>query len=247
MKFKPLMIIMLIFLVITITSNVQAATLHGKIYGPDLLLVKNSVVEVNSVPKQNMVSPDGTYSFVLPQGSYVIEAFYTDQGVLLYDSENISVPNEGDFNLDLILFETTNLEDIDFDESEIKMIEELLKEKSKINYWLIAGITFAIAVIIAISYFIYKSRKKKIRKRTRRKFRARTAKEKIEEEKPVGDEVMSKTLAILKREKRVVQKDIRKELGVSEAKVSLVIAELEARGKVQKIKRGRGNIIIYKD
>jgi len=228
-----------------IISDVQAATLHGKIYGPDLLLVKNAVVEINSVPKQNMVSSDGIYSFVLPQGSYVIEAFYTNQGVLLYDSENISVPNEGDFNLDLILFETTDIEDIDFDESEIKMIEELLKEKSKINYWMMAGITLAIVIIIAVSYFIYKSRKKKKpTKRARRKFRAREIKT---EEKPIGDEVMSKTLAILKREKRVVQKDIRKELGVSEAKVSLVIAELEAQGKVQKIKRGRGNIIIYKD
>ena len=240
------MIIILIFLVITITSNVQAATVHGKIYGPDLLLVKNAVVEINSVPKQNMVSSDGIYSFVLPQGSYVIEAFYTNQGVLLYDSENISVPNEGDFNLDLILFETTDFEDIDFDESEIKIIEELLKEKSKINYWMIAGIIFAIAAIVTISYFIYKSRKKKkpTKRKQRRKFRAKEIKA---EEKPIGDEVMSKTLSILKREKRVVQKDIRKELGVSEAKASLVIAELEAQGKVQKIKRGRGNIIIYKD
>ena len=31
----------------------------------------------------------------------------------------------------------------------------------------------------------------------------------------------------------------------SEAKISLVLTELEAKGKIKKIKKGRGNIIIW--
>ena len=46
---------------------------------------------------------------------------------------------------------------------------------------------------------------------------------------------------------RTTQKDIRKMIPLSEAKISLMISELEAKGVVQKIKKGRGNIIVLKD
>lgn len=243
MKFKYLTIIFTIFLAIILINPVQAATVHGKVYGPDLTILKNAVVQLNTVPKQNMVATDGTYSFTLPPGNYTIEAFYTIQGVLLYDKEQVTLPKDGDYVVDIILFETTDLENVTLDERDLKMIEDLLKEKPQVNWWLIAGIIVAVIIIAAVSYFIYKRRKKPTKK-IRKKFKAKTVKI---EEKPVGDEVMTKIIAILKREKRVVQKDIRKELGVSEAKISLVIADLESQGKVQKIKRGRGNIIIYKD
>ena len=50
-----------------------------------------------------------------------------------------------------------------------------------------------------------------------------------------------------KRGNRLTQKEIRDEIAeIGEAKISLIIAELEAMGKVKKIKRGRGNIIILK-
>ena len=43
---------------------------------------------------------------------------------------------------------------------------------------------------------------------------------------------------------RITQMDLRKKLKCSESKVSLMITDLEARGLVQKIKKGRGNILI---
>ncbi len=45
---------------------------------------------------------------------------------------------------------------------------------------------------------------------------------------------------------RITQKDLRKKTRYSEAKVSLMIADLESRGLVTKIKKGRGNIITVK-
>jgi uncharacterized membrane protein len=42
---------------------------------------------------------------------------------------------------------------------------------------------------------------------------------------------------------RLTQKELRKKLGYSEAKISLMVADLEDRGLVKKIKKGRGNII----
>jgi LPXTG-motif cell wall-anchored protein len=52
-------------------------------------------------------------------------------------------------------------------------------------------------------------------------------------------------LDFLKREGgRTTQKDLRREIPFSEAKISLMISELESKKKVRRIKKGRGNIII---
>ena len=59
------------------------------------------------------------------------------------------------------------------------------------------------------------------------------------------DKDTDKILLILKKHGgRATQKDIRKEIPLSEAKISLMIAELEADGKIRKIKKGRGNILV---
>ncbi|MBN2458300.1 hypothetical protein JXB31_04180 [Candidatus Woesearchaeota archaeon] len=67
--------------------------------------------------------------------------------------------------------------------------------------------------------------------------------EKLDEE--FRDPVAQAVLNILKKEKRITQKEIRKQLPDSEAKISLVISEFESKGIIKKIKKGRGNIIIY--
>jgi uncharacterized membrane protein len=51
-------------------------------------------------------------------------------------------------------------------------------------------------------------------------------------------------LAFIRSHKRVTQKEIRKSFPMSEAKISLIITDLESQGKVRKIKKGRGNVII---
>ena len=43
---------------------------------------------------------------------------------------------------------------------------------------------------------------------------------------------------------RITQLDLRKALPYSEAKVSLIVSDLESRGIVKKIKKGRGNVLI---
>ena len=53
-------------------------------------------------------------------------------------------------------------------------------------------------------------------------------------------------LDFIKKEEKTTQKEIRKHFPSSEAKISLVIAELEKKGLVDKIKKGRGNVIVLK-
>ena len=48
------------------------------------------------------------------------------------------------------------------------------------------------------------------------------------------------------KHKRTTQKEIRKIIPLSEAKISLMITDLESRDLIKKVKKGRGNIIILK-
>ena len=78
--------------------------------------------------------------------------------------------------------------------------------------------------------------------------RTRRHKKPESEEKIKGNEDdLEQMVKIIKKEGgRTTQKDIRKQIPLSEAKISLMIAELEHKGAIEKIKKGRGNIIILK-
>jgi len=75
-------------------------------------------------------------------------------------------------------------------------------------------------------------------------FSFRIAKDK--EVKIDDDDVLRSVYNLIKKEKRTTQKEIRKRSSLSEAKISLIITQLEKEGKIKKIKKGRTNIIILK-
>lgn len=64
---------------------------------------------------------------------------------------------------------------------------------------------------------------------------------------PSLSDELNKVVEVLKAQGgRVTQKELRKAFPLSEGKVSLMITELEHKGVVEKIKKGRGNILILK-
>ncbi|OJH50077.1 hypothetical protein MPF_0872 [Methanohalophilus portucalensis FDF-1] len=68
---------------------------------------------------------------------------------------------------------------------------------------------------------------------------------KKEEELPAD---LKEILTIVKKAGgRITQKDLRQKLNCSEAKTSLMIADLQRRGLIDKFKKGRGNILVLKD
>src|SRR3989344_6520001 len=84
----------------------------------------------------------------------------------------------------------------------------------------------------------------------RRKMKAEHAKtleqhkQEIAQEPGYLDEVL---LTIQKHDGRISQKQLRNEmLHLSEAKISLILTELEHKGKIEKIKKGRGNVIVVR-
>ena len=67
-------------------------------------------------------------------------------------------------------------------------------------------------------------------------------------EAPTSEKELEEVLSIIKNYGgRITKKELREKLPHSEAKVSLIVAELEHNGKIKKFKKGRGNIIVLKE
>ena len=98
--------IILAILILVLFSDISlAATIHGDVYSFDLSEQKNAIVTIDTEPKQTQVAKNGTYSFNVPAGAYSIEAKYREYGEVKSSViENISISQEGDYVLDLILF-----------------------------------------------------------------------------------------------------------------------------------------------
>ncbi len=218
-----------IIIVIITSSMVLAAEITGKTYSPELEPLKNVVVEINTQPKQIIVT-DPSYSFTVSPGTYVIKARYENDEEY-YLEENITVKEEGKFSHDLILFYTLEDEDLELPE-----LDDLNLQTPKSNYLLY--IIFIIAIIIG--FF-----SQKIFKRKSKEFNEPTTEGEVKEIQEELKDDLTKVLEILKNNNgRINQKELRKQLNLSEAKVSLMISELEALNKVKRIKKGRGNIIV---
>lgn len=225
-----LVILQIAFLV----SIADAATVHGSIYAWSDFdkPLKNAIVEVNSTPTQSKVATDGSYSFELPQGSYVIKARYYQDNMLEYTAEEeIQIDSEGNFTIDLLLFPPTE-PGYEFP-GEINLAD--IKEEEKLNnYYILVLILLFSAVLI----FYWIKRKKTVVDEPVTPVTSETT------GKELPDDLQEIYSQILKKGGRTTQKELRKELKCSEAKVSLMIADLEERGLIKKIKRGRANIII---
>ncbi|HII71494.1 TPA: hypothetical protein HA265_01940 [Candidatus Woesearchaeota archaeon] len=259
-----------ILLLVIFSASAMAATLHGTVYDDELNELNDVVVEVNSTPQQRYVSKDGSYTFNLLPGTYSITARYNKDDIYSYSSEDaVTITDDGDFVFDLFLFadldEAIELIEDSEDISINGETEDMVPSQQR-NIGVTAVVT-AFVILMAVLVYAYYWRKKKEREEAKEIDRvARTAKqrarehppdkkvkkvleelelkEKVEKEQHLATETQI-ILDILKKEGgRSTQKEIRKYIPLSEAKISLMIAELESQGKIKKVKKGRGNIII---
>ena len=228
--------ILWILVLLLIVESVLGATIHGTVY--DLTLDKqlNAIVTINTVPKQTYVAKDGTYSFELSAGEYDIEAKYVKgDEVISITNELVSVKDEGDYVVDLILFPSFLEEEELLRETDIEVVDPF----EEVNYFTYILIGVFVVIGIGVVVFIYLKYKKLLTK----------VKKDIEETVQAKDVLAEskKVLDFIKQEGgRTTQKDIRMKFPSSEAKISLIISELEHKGIIKKIKKGRGNIIVLK-
>lgn len=214
-------------LFLLILPSASAAKIHGNIYDLDFTLVKDTVVSIESEPTQKIISKDGSYSFDVSPGVYYLTAkHYVDNILAESTEESIEIPVEGDYVLDLILFPSAEDEEFLYIlENESYNVDEVVNpEKDSSSSWLFI---ILVLVIIAVALLLWKPKKKK------------------PEAIDFGQNEADKILEFIQKEGgTTTQKNIRKAFSMSEAKVSILVAELVYRNKVEKIKKGRGNIII---
>jgi uncharacterized membrane protein len=250
--------ILLIIIVASLVMSAQAAKVYGSIYDwTDLEKpLKNVIVEIeeNASRVQYKVSSDGSYSFDIAPGSYVLRAKYYINNILDSSGEEklqIDKPDESR-NLDLLLFPPT---DLDYEYlGDINLTGELEPKEIEItNYISVIFVVLFIVLIFGALIFHFLRKKSKSKPII-------PAPDEILSEPPANTTIPieNKTMElpedlrelydlILRKGGRTTQKEIRKDAKYGEAKVSLMLADLEDRGFIKKIKKGRSNIIIAKN
>ncbi|HIH04729.1 TPA: hypothetical protein HA228_00740 [Candidatus Woesearchaeota archaeon] len=227
-----------IFMLLLCLPSAWGATIYGNVYDLSLSKVSGAVVEVNTTPQQKLVAQDGRYAFEIPKGTYRISAELGANGhVTARENQTVTVLQEGSYVIDLILFPV-----IDEGELADPGLGELgdLGPSGK-GYWAVAIIVVIGLAIGGGRYYMYNTRAGK---------GSRARHEEAQDGRTEGrkdDDDAGKLLSIIKRHGgRATQKELRKEMPFSEAKISLLLAELEHRKKIEKIRKGRGNIIVLK-
>ncbi len=230
-------ILIILILLSLVIFPVNSATLHGTIYSwKSFEPLKNCIVTLNSTPIQKIVAVNGSYSFTVSPGKYKIEVICYNYPNL-YATELVEINKNGTFRLDILA--QPSLEELNVSVPEINFsIDEGVKEKPNqkpemsgwdLPYILIPSLLILIAGIASLMYILKKREKSEI----------------TEEILP---EDLNEIIEIIRKEGgRITQKELRKRTGYSDAKISLMIADLEKRGIVEKVKKGRGNIIFLKD
>lgn len=207
---------------IMIVPLASAATITGTVYDLGLQPVPGAVVQINTTTPQTVVATDGDYTLEVPQGRYTISVSkVTTEGLEQKAEENITVAEQGNYNRDLILFEELQ----EFEEPPIHGLPEQAQRISP----LIAVALF----LVGIGAIIY------LGVSVKRRLEAGVPG--LEE-----DDLEAQILARLRKEKRTTQKELRRQFPYAEATISLALSSLEHQGKIEKIRKGRSNIIMLK-
>nr|QNO43791.1 hypothetical protein BPLLOOKG_00017 [Methanosarcinales archaeon ANME-2c ERB4]QNO50599.1 hypothetical protein EGELPFMD_00019 [Methanosarcinales archaeon ANME-2c ERB4] len=264
----------LIFVVVfaICASLASGAVVHGTTYEWSTFeALENTIVEVDSAPPQFMVASFGSYSFDLPEGTYTIRAEYYQGNVLeYYAEENITIIGGGDFVLDLLMFppieDSFLCEGINFSEDlyDYEDPDGIVGEEDSMVFPVAIAIFFIL--IAGCAVFLWRGRKMRESDVTGAHARRDAAryeppepaikqepapecgemKSRVSDESDLPSDLKDVLRVIRDGGGRITQKELRARLKYSEAKVSLMITDLEARGMVKKVKKGRGNVIILK-
>ncbi len=237
---------LIIILIASLTAGAQAATLHGTIYewSDFEKPLKNAIVEVNSTPVQYMVATTGIYSFNLSTGNYLIRARYYRNNILEYTTEEeIRIDREGVFVHDLLLFPPTDTEYEYL--RDINLIGDIdIKSEDDPDNYVIPVLVILLFSALVVLYRVKKG--KTIPKPVADETVVPMAQppEAVTRIKELPEDLRGLYDIILGMGGRTTQKELRKKMAYSEAKVSLMLDDLEERGLIKKIKKGRSNIII---
>ncbi len=248
---KALFFAGILFALLSLLPLTHAATISGIIYdGLTLESQPDAVVSVYTNPVQTKVSKDGLYAFDVPLGIYTLEATYSENGVIVSRAEQkVVITKEGIFGIDLILL--PDIGDVPNepipDETGISILDQIIQ--GPLGWWILLGV-----VLMGVGYAVVQRKTfTRTPKNSETGLSGETGMAGESNAPPKKDEIQLDKYALemmghLKRGgNRLTQKDLRGMVNIGEAKVSLVVSELESYDFIKKIKRGRGNILILTD
>ena len=244
MKFPLAVILALVF----IFPFILGATLSGSVYNSNLQIEKNVLVEMGTAPSQKLLAKNGTYAFEVPLGKFTLSA----QKNSLVVEEEINIVKEGAFIRDIFLIPNLDDEEQLWQQTEEELILDVeTKELGKGSIReIISYVLLGVVFIFAIIRFIKVRRKYGLLSLFRKKVKAEQQKTLEQHKEDLANEpgYLEQVLELIKKnDGRITQKEFRREmLHLSEAKISLILTELEHKGKIEKVKKGRGNVLLLK-
>lgn len=227
MRWIPLLLLALL------AFPAEGLRLSGQLYelgpGPDFEPVAETlVVEAQSGGDLvgRAVTSRGAYSLDLGPGEYHIIARSPTGEVRA--SENVSL--RADSRLDIILLPPLDIPDLSLNESILGNLTLPTARGERGFPWTAAAVGAAAAGGAGLWV---------LRRRRRKTGLAPPSASGV-----LPDDLQAMVRVLEQEGGRMTQKELRRRLGYSEAKISLMVADLENRGLVQKFKVGRGNIVV---
>jgi len=212
---------LLIMLLLQCSSH--SAYVYGDIYSSDLERINQTAIRIEGGFTYQLVTDKANYSIFLPEGEYTVTASTFDESgnAALSSQERVIVGAE-DQRVDIILKPAWRIE------------------------W-----AFAILAIAAISaVFLWSNRRwdtkapgKTPQAHEGEEGAAFKEKQPLAEQIELDDDAKSVLRALDGMEGRATQKELKETLRFSDAKLSLILTELEGLGHIKKFRRGRANII----
>lgn len=238
------------------STAAEMATIHGAVYEWNSFdPLEDVIVEVNSTPPQSMLAKYGIYSFNLEPGEYLISgSLYDGNNLVAYTEEEITIIGDGDYVMDLLLLPVYY--DASFNGTEFSELDEIANlsdandgEINPFSQSMIFILLFIAVLSVGGYYFVKKRSETSISENDSHDISHENFGSIISEDKwqELPDDLREVIDLIAKNDGRITQKDLRTKVRHSEAKVSLMVSDLESRGIVRKFKKGRGNVIILEE
>lgn len=206
-----------LFVLLSLFAISSSAFVYGTIYNGNLEQANKTILRIDGAFTYQMVTDRANYSIFLPNGEYKLSGQSMDkEGNLAFYAENTIHVGDADQQVDVVL--------------------------KPVGVNPLVLISSAIILVAVIFWFVI--RKKKNFEASENVDVPVRAPEPIKSIKLELDEDSKSVLKILDSfESRATQKELKETLKFSDAKLSLILTELEHTGHVKKFRRGRTNVI----
>ena len=227
---------LVILILLCMMQSAAAATLSGTAYTHELEVAKYSLLSIDTAPPQRLLLQEGTYNISVPKGTYNMTVSYSSKGQAYSDELIVVVTDDGAYNYDFILFPTEGNAStfIPYIDDDIIIPDTVSREVGPLP----AALLLLALIVLALTL----SR----RNWWKRGETTAVVAETVETPKELPADLESIITAVREEGGRATQKELRKRIPCSEAKMSMMLTELEAKGRIERIKKGRGNLIILK-